>query len=792
MTKRILILLLAVCTSCAVQQEKEHQNNANNLQQVIWYKQPASKWMEALPVGNGRLGAMVFGDPGHERIQLNEDSMWAGGLDWGDSKGSEEDLKQIREYLKQGLPHKADNLIVEAFSFKTIRRSHQTLGDLFIDFHNEKTVENYRKELNLNKALVSVSYTSDGNKYTEKVFTSAPDDVLVVHLSTTASEGLNFDLGLSRPKDNGHPTVTVSNPSETEISMQGIVTQYGGIKNSKPFPIDHGVKFEARLKAVAPSGKVESKNGKLSVKGAQNVTLFLVANTSFYHDDYQKKNLTTLKALKNKNFQTILADHIAEYQTFYNRVSLNLGGHELDSVPTDKRLSRYGKGVEDPDLAATLFQHGRYLLISSSRPGSNPANLQGIWNQHIAAPWNADYHLNINLQMNYWPAEVTNLSEMHQPLFDFTERLIERGKKTAKQQYGIERGTVAHQATDLWAAAWMRAEQPYWGSWIHGGGWLSLHFWEHFQFTQDTLFLKTRAYPALKQFAAFYLDWLIKDPKTGKWISVPETSPENSYVAPDGKPAAVSRGAAMGHQIIADVFEHTLAAAKILGIENDFTKEVQTKYKNLYPGIIIGKDGRILEWNKDYEEVEKGHRHISHLYALYPGDEITVKDTAAFKAAEKTIDYRLAHGGAGTGWSRAWMINFEARLLNEKEVEENLNTFIATAVADNFFALHPPFQIDANFGYTAGIAEALLQSHEGFIRILPALPPNWENGSVKGLVARGNVEVGMEWKNNQLLHLTLKSGEAKTVAVKYQDHKVKIHLSGKQEITLDKNLKLIK
>ncbi|MCX2679763.1 glycoside hydrolase family 95 protein [Galbibacter sp. EGI 63066] len=790
----LFIILVTGCQQEVISEEKQTG------QTVLWYTQPASKWMEALPVGNGRLGAMVFGDPVSERIQLNEDSMWPGGPaspagrpDWGNSKGTKEDLDHIRQLIRDGKVHEADKEIVERFSYKGVARSHQTMGDLFIDFSDEnKKVENYKRSLSLDDALSSVSYTSNGNEYTEKVFASAPDDVLVIQLETTANEGMDFKLRLTRPEDEGHPTVEVSNPSDNEISMKGTVTQYGGAKFSEPTPLDYGVNFETRLKVENSSGTVIAKDGSLELKGVKKTTVYIVGNTSFYDDDFEERNTKTLTSATQKGFDELLKDHIKDYQKLYKRVDFDLGGKELDSLPTDKRLARIKEGEDDPDLAAKLFQYGRYLLIGSSRPGTNPANLQGIWNEHIQAPWNADYHLNINLQMNYWPSNVTNLDELHEPLFDFIDRVIERGKITAKEQYGIERGAVIHHTTDLWATPWMRAEQPYWGSWIHGGGWIVQHYWEHYRYTQDETFLKERAYPAIKAMAEFYLDWLQKDPETGKWISYPETSPENSYIAEDGKKAAVAYGAAMGHQIIAEVFDNALASAKILGIKDDFIAEVKEKRENLYPGVVIGEDGRILEWNKAYDEPEKGHRHMSHLYALHPGDDITAEGTPeAFAAAQKVIDYRLQHGGAGTGWSRAWMINFNARLLNAEAAAENIKKLFQISIADNLFDEHPPFQIDGNFGYTAGVTELLMQSHEGFIRILPALPANWKNGSIKGLKARGNIEVDISWEDGKLKTLTLSSQKDKRAQLKYAYKEIEVTLAMDKKIKLDNNLNVV-
>ncbi|MBT8315950.1 MAG: glycoside hydrolase family 95 protein [Maribacter sp.] len=777
----LLIIFVLLGNSC----KEGNKQIANEL----WYDKPAQEWMQALPVGNGRLGAMVFGDPQHERIQLNEDSMWPGGPDWADFKGSPNDLDEIRNLLRAGKTKIVDSLIVEKFSFKSIVRSHQTLGDLYLDFQDEKQVENYKRSLSLDDALVSVNYTFRGHDYAQKVFASHPDDVIVIELSTTAPNGMNFEARLDRPKDHGHQTVTMTNPSATEISMKGHATQFGGKKFSAPFVLDHGVKFETRLKVKNESGTVKAENGKLKLKGVKKATLYLVANTSFYHgEDYESKNSETLIKVTEKSFEKLLMAHKKDYQELYKRVDFDLEGKELDSLPIDARLLRMKEGLNDPDLATKLFQFGRYLLISCSRPGTNPANLQGIWNEHIEAPWNADYHLNINLQMNYWPAEVTNLSELHQPFFDYVDRVLERGKTTALKQYGIARGTMAHHASDLWATPFMRAERAYWGSWIHGGGWCAQHYWEHYRFTGDEAFLRNRAFPTLKAISEFYLDWLVWDDKADMWVSAPETSPENSYIAPNGNSAAVSYGSAMGHQIIGEVFDNVLEAAKLLGINDAFTKEVVEKRKNLHPGVLIGTDGRILEWNEPYEEPEKGHRHMSHLYALHPGDEIVEHNENAFRAAQRTIDYRLEHGGAGTGWSRAWMINMNARLLNAKAAEENIQKFFQISIADNLFDEHPPFQIDGNFGYTAGVAELLLQSHEEFIRVLPALPAGWKNGKISGLKARGNIEVDIEWEDGKLIRLGLTALQRATVKLKYGAIEVEVELPENKRIYLNGNL----
>lgn len=773
------IIIISACGS-----DTQVENSASN---ILWYDAPATDWSkEALPIGNGRLGAMVFGDPNKERIQLNEDSMWPGAPDWGDAQGNAADLKKVRDLLVQGKVHEADKAWVGDFSHKSIVRSHQTMGDLFIDFE-PREVSNYKRQLDLDSSLVTVTYNTNEGVFTERMFSSAPHNAMVLELKTTDKEGLNLDLMLTRPEDNGHPTVKVSTPNDKEIWMDGMVTQYKGKHFSKDEVIDYGVKFQTRLKVENEGGEVTSVNGNLNLKGVRRALIYIVAATSFYEENYVLKNEQDMSRIAKTSFHQLLTSHVRDYQSLYKRVDLDLGGYILDSLPINERLDRIKNGEQDLDFIAKQFQFGRYLLISSSRRGSSPANLQGIWNEHIKAPWNADYHLNINVQMNYWPAEVTNLTELHEPLFDFTDRLIARGKKTAKEQYNM-RGFMAHQATDFWAPAWMRAERPYWGAWVGGGGWLMQHFWDHYQFTKDSEFLRSRAYPAIRGSALFYLDWLIEDPRDGKLISAPATSPENSYIAADGKSAATVLGTAIDQQIIAEVFTNALAAAKDLGIEDDFTQEVRAKLSRLRSGTVIGPDGRILEWDRPYEEAEKGHRHMSHLYAIYPGNTITKETPELFEAARKTTEVRLANGGAGTGWSRAWLINLSARLQDGDEVNKHVNLHLQKSIVPNLFDMHPPFQIDGNFGFTAGIAEALLQSHTKVIHLLPALPTEWSDGEIKGLKARGNLTVDLLWREGVLVNAIVKPTYSGTYDFHYAGEERSLEMEAGKAYSLNKSL----
>ena len=755
----LLIVLISTQFSCTtVEPEKEL-----NPSLVLWYDKPANGWTEALPVGNGRLGAMVYGGNLEDTIQFNEETLWSGQPHDYAHPGAYQSLGEIRNLLWAGKQEEATNLANEKFMSQPFGQlCYQPFGNILLNFPGHENVTSYKRQLDLEDALSTIVYDFEGVKFKRETFASEPDQAIVLRMESSKKGALNFSVGLNSP----HANYTVSVDGD-EIILKGKANNYPQElgRDGSPYP-ESKLTFEARLKVVNEGGELVQTENAIKVENAKTATLYLVAATSFvsYNDisgNPAERCEKYLANLEGKSYETLKAAHIDDYQKLFKRVELDLGNSEISKRPTNERLISF-KTDEDPSLVSLLYQYGRYLLISSSRPGTQPANLQGIWNDRMAPPWDSKYTININTEMNYWPAEMTNLAECAEPLIKMVEDLAVTGQNVAKEHYNLN-GWVVHHNTDIWRGA-APINHANHGIWPTGGAWLSQHVWWHYQFSGDVDYLKNTAYPVLKEASVFFAEYLVPDPKNPEWlVSGPSNSPElgGLVMAPT-----------MDHQIIRELFANTIEAAEILGVDSDFVTMLKEKRAKIAPNQI-GQHGQLQEWLVDNDDPKDQHRHVSHLWGLHPGGEIHPLTTPELaEACMVTLSHR---GDGGTGWSRAWKINFWARLLDGDHsflLLKNLMVPSIGAETDyqdkgglymNLFDAHPPFQIDGNFGATSGITEMLLQSHlrdengNFYQDILPALPSALSKGKISGIKGKGGFEFTITWENGKLVTVDVKS-----------------------------------
>ena len=744
----------------------------------LWYNAPATVWEEALPIGNGRIGAMVYGNPLQEVYQLNEESIWSGyPQDWNNPKAANA-LPQVREAVDRGDYAKASELW-KANAQGPYTARYLPMANLMLDQLTRGEARNLYRELNISNALSTVTYEADGVKYRRTSFISYPDQVMVIKIAADRPQAVSLHIRL-----NSLLRYTVQTKGEKTLILNGKAPAYVANRDYDPHQVVYddkrGTQFKVQVELLPDGGHCEANDSALTVRNANEVVLLLSAVT-----DFGNKKMTLKKC--KRPYQELLQRHTDDHQQLFNRLQLSLGTENLqkEALPTNERLKSFEQDPTDNGLTELYYQYGRYLLIASSRPGGLPANLQGIWNRHVQPPWGSNYTTNINTEMNYWPAEITNLPECFLPLSDFIGRLAVNGAQTAKVNYGINRGWLAHHNSDVWAQTAPTGGYdsdpkgaPRWSCWPMAGVWLCQHLWEHYAFGGDKKYLSKTAYPLMKGAAEFLLQWLQKDPETGYWITNPSTSPENRfrYIDKEGKKqnGEISRSSGMDLGLAWDLLTNCIEASTVLDTDKAFRQQCMDVRANLQP-FRIGSKGQLLEWDKEFEETDPNHRHVSHLFALHPGRQIIPEQQPELAAAcQRTLEIR---GDGGTGWAMAWKINFWARLRDGNHafgmLKNGLRYVDATQVSvrgggtyANLFDAHPPFQIDGNFGGTAGITEMLLQSHAGYIHLLPALPDNRQSGSIKGVRARGGFTIDMEWKESRITRLSVTSHSGGTCRIR--------------------------
>ncbi|WP_417361214.1 glycosyl hydrolase family 95 catalytic domain-containing protein [Galbibacter sp.] len=746
MNKSIISIYLLLLFTIVFQAEAQQQSDLK-----LWYDAPSENWNQALPIGNGRLGAMVFGNPAVERLQINEETIWAGSPNSIAHEKALVALPKVRQLIFEGKYKEAQDLATSDIRSQTNNgMPYQTFGDVFINFPGHGVYSDYYRDLDIQKATASVAYTVDGVRYKREIITAFKDDVIAVLLTADSPGSINCNIAMSSPFDK---TDAVSRGDI--IMLNGTSSNHEGLRGE--------VDFEGRLGVRTQGGTAISENGYITIKDADQVTIYISVATNFvnYKDlsaDPRKIATDKLQNVLKRDFDAVKKDHISYYEQFFNRVSLDLGSTKAADAPTDSRIRNFSK-QKDPQLLELYFQFGRYLLISSSQPGGQPANLQGIWNDMLFPPWESKYTMNINAEMNYWPAELTNLSEMHEPFIQLAKEVSETGAETARIMYDAD-GWVLHHNTDIWRITGP-IDNAHSGMWPAGGAWLMQDLWEAYLYRGDKEYLAD-IYPLMKGSAEFFLDFMIPHPEFGWMVVVPSNSPENSHGGGEGN-ASITAGATMENQLLFDLFSNTAKAAELLFKDAVFVEKLRQAKEKLAP-MQIGRYGQLQEWLKDWDDPNDHHRHVSHLYGLFPSNQISpFRNPGLFEASKVVLAHR---GDESTGWSMGWKVNLWARLLDGNRAYDLLNEQLSLVTEKkdgggsypNMLDAHPPFQIDGNFGVTAGIAELLMQSHEAAIHLLPALPDALDEGQVKGIKARGGFTIDeLLWKNNALVRVTITS-----------------------------------